>query len=214
MFVKEPRPGAVKTRLARTIGAVAAAEVYRALAEAEIRATAPPDTAAGRPAYARAFFFSPPEAEGAVSAWLHGLVGREPLTCRPQAGADLGARMAGAFADCFARGARRVAIVGTDVPDCSSWHVRAALTALDDHDVAIGPTHDGGYYLLALARPRPELFADIAWSTPEVLASTLARAASLGLRAAQLETLRDIDTWEDCRARGWTLPGAAGAGHD
>lgn len=200
VFVKEPRPGAVKTRLARAIGDQAAAEAYRALAEAEIRATAPPRDASGQPAYERLFFFAPAEAEAAVAGWLRAVVGDEALVCRPQAGADLGARMARAFAECFARGARRAAIVGTDVPMCSHAHVLAALRALDDHDVAVGPTHDGGYYLLALSREQPELFRDVAWSTPVVLPTTLARAAAAGLRVRQLERLRDVDTLEDWRA--------------
>jgi hypothetical protein len=208
VFVKEPRPGAVKTRLARSIGDHAAAAAYRALAEAEIRATAPPRATSGGPAYERLFFFAPAEAEAAVADWLRGVLADEPLVCRPQSGADLGARMAGAFDECFARGARRVAIVGTDVPACSSRHVLAALGALDDHDVALGPTHDGGYYLLALERPRPELFRDISWSTPAVLAATRARAAALGLRVELLETLRDVDTLEDWDAyRAGARPG-------
>lgn len=202
VFVKEPRPGAVKTRLAQTIGDHAAAEAYRALAEAEIRATAPPRDGSGEAAYERLFFFAPAEAERAVVGWLSAVVGDEPLVCRPQSGADLGARMARAFAECFARGARRVAIVGTDVPACSHRHVRAALGALDQHDAAVGPTHDGGYYLLALSREQPELFHDIAWSTPAVLAVTLARAAALGLRVARLTALHDVDTLADWHAHG------------
>lgn len=205
VFVKEPRPGAVKTRLARAIGAHAAADAYRALAEAEIRATAPPRAASGVPAYERVFYFAPAEAGQAVARWLRDVAGDEPLVCRPQADADLGTRMDRAFAECFERGARRVAIVGTDVPSCSWRHVLDALGALDAHDVAVGPAHDGGYYLLALDRPRPELFRGIAWSTPSVLAATLERAAALGLRVERLETLEDVDTleaWRRLRPRG------------
>jgi len=210
VFVKEARPGAVKTRLAGAIGDHAAAEAYRALAEAEIRATAPPSAAPGTPAYERLFYFAPAEAHAAVVAWLTPVAGDEPLVCFPQAGADLGVRMAQAFAECFARGARRVAIVGTDVPACSQRHVLAALGALDDHDVVLGPTHDGGYYLLALSREQPELFRDIAWSTPAVLQVTLERAAALGLRVEQIETLRDVDTLADWQEHGLRLAGGAG----
>lgn len=197
VFVKEPRPGRVKTRLAQSLGHERAAAAYRALAEAEIRGTAP---AAAE--YERRFFFAPAEARAAITGWLGPLVAPEPCVCHPQDGADLGARMALAFEECFARGARRVAIIGTDVPDCTRVHVNAAFAALDAHDVALGPTHDGGYYLLALSRPRPELFDGIAWSTPAVLPATLARASSLGLRVALLETLRDVDTLDDWRASG------------
>lgn len=199
VFVKEPRPGGVKTRLARSIGDEAAAAAYRVLAEAEIRATTPPRDEPLAPSYERVFYFAPAEGEAGVAEWLRGVLGDEPLVCRPQAGADLGARMARAFTECFERGARRVAIVGTDVPTCTRRHVFGALGALDDHDVAVGPTHDGGYYLLALDRARPELFADVAWSTPAVLPTTLARAQGSGLRVATLETLRDVDTLDDWR---------------
>jgi uncharacterized protein len=199
VFVKQPRPGTVKTRLAREVGDERAAAIYRALAEAEIRATAPERRAAGV-GYERVFYFAPAEARASIETWLSGLVGDEPLVCFPQSGADLGERMAQAFAACFARGASRVAIIGSDVPSCTRAHVAAALAALDDHDVAVGPTHDGGYYLLALSQPRPPLFRDVAWSTPLVLQTTRARAAALGLRVATLQTLRDVDTLDDWRA--------------
>jgi hypothetical protein len=108
-------------------------------------------------------------------------------------------RMAAAFGEGFRRGARRVAIVGTDVPGVSREHVLAALASLDGHDLAVGPAHDGGYYLLAMRRPEPRLFEGVAWSTPLVLRETLERAASLGLRVASLETLVDVDTLDDVR---------------
>jgi hypothetical protein len=107
--------------------------------------------------------------------------------------------MASAFEEGFRRGARRVAIVGTDVPWVSRAHVLRAFSALDRHDLCLGPARDGGYYLLALARAEARLFEGIGWSTPQVLAETLARADALGLRAARLETLTDVDTLDDVR---------------
>ena len=110
--------------------------------------------------------------------------------------------MAAAFDEVFRRGARRAAVIGTDVPWVSRAIVLEALRSLDRDDVVLGPSHDGGYYLLAVDRPRPELFAGITWSTPQVLPSTLARSQALGLSAHLLETLTDIDTLEDVR-RAW-----------
>ena len=189
VFVKEPRPGAVKTRLLPALDAESAAEVYRALAEEEIRRTAP------RPGeYARLFFYAPPSSPEAMSAWLPG------ETFLPQRGEDLGARMSAAFDEAFRRGARRAAVIGTDVPWLTRDRVAEAFAALDEHDAVLGPTPDGGYYLLALARPRPELFRGIAWSTPSVLAATAERAGALGLRVQMLGELPDIDTIEDLRA--------------
>lgn len=108
--------------------------------------------------------------------------------------------MSAAFHEAFRRGARRVAIVGTDAPFVSRETVLEAFRSLDDHDLVLGPAHDGGYYLLAVDRPRPALFQGIAWSTPSVLAATVARAGTLGLTMRLLDPLRDIDTLDDLRA--------------
>jgi rSAM/selenodomain-associated transferase 1 len=189
IFLKEPRPGTVKTRLAREVGEGPAARLYRALAEAEVAATTP-----RADVYSRLLFFTPPEARLSIAEWFP----REALV--PQSTGDLGQRMAEAFKDAFARGARRVCIIGTDVPWVDRALVEDALLSLDDHDVVLGPAHDGGYYLLALDRPRPELFSGIAWSTPSVLAATAERAGSLGLSIRLLPVLPDIDTAEDVRA--------------
>jgi uncharacterized protein len=189
VFVKAPRPGAVKTRLAAVLGDDGAARLYRVLAEEEIGRTAP---RAGE--YDRTFFFTPEDARPEIERWLPG----EALAA--QQGADLGERMSRAFAFAFAAGAPRVAIVGTDVPAAGREHVMEALRSLDDHDVVLGPTHDGGYYLIALDRPRPALFPSIPWSTPSVLPATAERAGVLGLSVRMLDPLRDIDTVADLKA--------------
>lgn len=189
VFVKAPRPGAVKTRLAAVLGDDGAARLYRVLVEEEIRRTAP---RAGE--YDRTFFFTPEDARPEIERWLPG----EALAA--QQGADLGARMAAAFDAAFQEGARRVAIIGTDVPEAGREHVMEALRSLDNHDVVLGPTHDGGYYLIALDRPRPALFQSIPWSTPSVLPATAERAGVLGLSVRMLDPLRDIDTVDDLKA--------------
>jgi hypothetical protein len=176
----------VKTRLAATIGPEAAADLYRALVEHVLEATTP------RPGdYERLVFFDPPGALEEMRAWLPG------LRLLPQGSGDLGERMADAFARAFARGASRVAIVGTDAPSVSREAVTEALAALGGADAVLGPAEDGGYYLLALRGPRPELFAGIAWSTATVAAETRARASASGLTVRELPALRDLDTLED-----------------
>jgi hypothetical protein len=189
VFVKAPRPGEVKTRLAATLGPDAAAGLYRAIAAEEIRRTAPRNGE-----YERIFFFAPSDARAELADWLPG----EALA--PQEDGDLGRRMSAAFASVFAAGARRVAIVGTDVPSCGREHVAEAFRSLDDHDLVLGPTHDGGYYLIALDRPRPALFPSIPWSTPSVLPATAERAGVLGLAVRMLDPLPDIDTIADVKA--------------
>ena len=189
VFVKAPRPGAVKTRLAATLGDDAAAGLYRVLAEEEIRRTAPRAAE-----YDRTIVFAPEDARAEIERWLPG-ERREA-----QQGRDLGERMSRAFASAFAAGARRVVIIGSDVPSCGREHVAEALRSLEESDVVLGPTHDGGYYLIALDRPRPALFTAIPWSTPSVLPATAERAGALGLSVRMLDPLRDIDTLEDVGA--------------
>lgn len=189
VFLKHPEAGKVKTRLTPALGAETAAELYRALCEEVLGATVP------RPGeYERLVFFAPSRATEAMRAWLPG------LRLLPQVGDDLGARMAAAFTRAFGRGAERVAIVGTDAPAISRSTVTEALDALDRADIALGPAEDGGYYLLALREPHPELLEGVPWSTPMVLEETVARAARGGLRVHQLARLRDIDTPADLRA--------------
>ena len=103
-------------------------------------------------------------------------------------------------AESFRAGARRVAIVGTDVPWIGRQDVLEALESLDDHDLVLGPATDGGYYLLAMKRPLPDLFREVPWGTGDVLATTLDRAASLGLNVRVLRALSDVDTIEDLAA--------------
>jgi rSAM/selenodomain-associated transferase 1 len=191
VFVKSPQAGAVKTRLAVDLGPEISASVYRCLAEAEIAGTRP---RAGE--YERLFFFSPAAARAEIAAWLPG------ETLFEQECGDLGARMSAAFERAFARGAEQVAIVGTDVPWLDRDSVLQAFDALSGADVVIGPCEDGGYYLLALSQPHPELFAGVAWSTPVVFETTRARARELGLLSAVLATLPDVDTLADIR-RTW-----------
>jgi glycosyltransferase A (GT-A) superfamily protein (DUF2064 family) len=80
--------------------------------------------------------------------------------------------------------------------------VSRALGALDEHDLVLGPAHDGGYYLIGLRAPVRQLFRGIAWSTHSVLGQTVARARQLGLGAVLLPRLRDVDTASDARAVG------------
>ena len=191
VFLKAPRAGSVKTRLARSIGDRAAAQLYRLLAAEEVRRTQP---ASGE--YEQVFFFSPAEALPEMEAWMPG------QRWIVQEGEDLGGRMAHAFALVFGEGARRAAIIGSDAPWVSADHVRSALRALDDHHLVLGPARDGGYYLLALARPQPALFEGVAWSTASVLTTTIEKAGALGLTVRLLEAMGDIDTLEDVR-REW-----------
>ena len=201
VFARVPALGRVKSRLAAGVGPPAALAVYRellAITNAAVVAAGVPatvwlaDTATAAPTAAEA-------REWAAHA-----------TCSQPAG-DLGARMTAAFAAAFAAGAGRVAIIGTDCPGLRAGHLTQAFAALETADVALGPATDGGYYLLGLRQPQPELFQHKAWSTASVLADTLADAHRLGLRVALLSELRDVDTAGDLAAWNAAHPALAGA---
>jgi rSAM/selenodomain-associated transferase 1 len=137
-------------------------------------------------------FFSPPEQERAFRKWLPcstGLV--------PQSGTDLGERLANAFEWSHAQGHSRTIIVGTDIPTLDSDVLSDAFEALEGAEVVLGPSTDGGYYLVGLKEPRPGLFEDVDWSTPKVLEQTIARIDETGAAYHLLPERTDIDTWQD-----------------
>lgn len=136
--------------------------------------------------------------------------GRFKVKLWEQIGEDLGARMARTFHDGLSSTYHSLLIVGTDIPGITPQIVTQALTTLKDHDMVLGPTVDGGYYLIGLRKDVPELFQDIPWSTDQVCPRTEQKAKSLGLSMKILPTLRDIDTIEDLQAitRDMNRPGA------
>jgi rSAM/selenodomain-associated transferase 1 len=201
IFAREPVLGRVKTRLAAGIGAEAALAVYRELLSLTAAAVA--------------------AAQVPTTVWLaEAPADADPTTPRPEwpglpwrvqpAADSLGARMAQAFSDAFAAGAGRVVIIGTDCPGLSAALLRQAFDELLSHELVVGPADDGGYYLLGMNRLEAELFANKNWSTATVLPDTLADAARLELRVAQLPTLHDVDSAQDLVT--WRGAQAAGGG--
>lgn len=186
VFLKYPEPGRVKSRLAESIGAEAAARLARRFAEDTISAVESLGLALD-------ICFTPAEREADIRTWLG--PGR---SCFAQRGADLGERMEAAFHDAFARGAEHVVLTGTDAPDRPAELLAEALERLDDHDAAICPATDGGYTLIALRRDTfaHEAFKNIAWSTPAVLAQTLDALRLAGRRVWMLPPWPDIDDEE------------------
>lgn len=185
VFAKAPRPGKVKTRLAADVGADEATRIYRSMGRQIVDAVR-----GGR--YSVRIHHDPPEAAHEVAAWL----GARSLSFHAQTAGDLGARMADAFEQCFGE-ADEVCIIGTDAPSVSRETIDEAFDGLATSDLVIGPAEDGGYYLLALRRPCPALFDGIAWSSPEVLDATLARANEAGFSVHQLARQTDVDTLAD-----------------
>jgi uncharacterized protein len=184
VFVKAPRVGQVKTRLASAIGEVAACAAYRQLAAALLgRIAAIPDVE---------LCYSPDDAAGEIEPWL-----RNSWRARPQGSGDLGQRLIGAFEHAFAPGSRRVVIIGSDCAEISADDIRMAWSALRTRDVVLGPARDGGYWLIGLRMLHRELFEDIPWSTENVLNRTVGKARAAGLKIELLRELSDVDTFED-----------------
>jgi len=125
---------------------------------------------------------------------------RQGVKLIDQVGDDLGGRMTQAFDVLFSRGYHRVVIVGTDVPTLPLDYFKQALAQLETHDLVLGPALDGGYYLIGLRKPAPDLFADIPWSTDRVLTLTQEKAHGLRLTTATIPPWRDVDTIEDLAA--------------
>jgi rSAM/selenodomain-associated transferase 1 len=118
----------------------------------------------------------------------------------PQSGGDIGLRMHHALTHLLFQGYRKVVLVGVDIPGLDSRIVLYAMDLLDSHDIVFGPAVDGGYYLVGLKKPAPQVFESIEWSTRKTLAQSKARARERGLTIALTETLSDVDTIDDVRA--------------
>jgi len=119
----------------------------------------------------------------------------------PQRGGDLGERIEHAFADLFALGYSAVAIIGSDLPTLPGEHVERGIDVLrrEVDPVVLGPSTDGGYYLVGLRSNHPEIFRGIPWSTAEVLAATVTAAEAHHLSVTLLPSWYDIDSIDDLR---------------
>ena len=191
VFVRAPVAGRVKTRLAVVLGPGRAAAIYRRMGRQVVAACVYPAR------HHTAVWFSPRRSRSQVESWLGGL-GVDRFLAQP--GGGLGVRLSTVFERHFREGADRVVVIGSDCPEVRHQIVARSLLALGDHDVVLGPAHDGGFYLLGLKAHCPALLRDIVWSTPAVLDQTLANAAGLRLDVRFLPVLRDVDTIVDARA--------------
>ena len=107
--------------------------------------------------------------------------------------------MKSAFDRTFAEGASKTIIIGADVPELDGGAVLHAFEMLSSHEIVIGPSPDGGYYLLGMNAPTKNVFTGIEWSTQSVYSTTLERVRELQLTVCALPGLADIDTEDDYR---------------
>ena len=188
IFARYPAPGKTKTRLIPALGAERAAAVSRHLTERTF------DTvrrfAAERDCRVTIYF------SGGSQQIMQAEFGADRRYAE-QVGACLGSRLTHATRQAFDAGALRVAVIGTDCIDLAAEELTAAFDKLLAHDLVLGPALDGGYYLIGLSRPQPQLFENIDWGTERVLEQTKAVAEKLRSSLAQLRSLADIDEPHD-----------------
>ena len=193
ILCKTPEKGFVKTRLAASVGDQKALEIYLDLLNITDGET--------RPFNSSRHLFLASALEDSIEK-MQSTLQQQDLFTDPktkfiiQQGEDLGQRMSTAFEKLF-KNHQSVVLIGCDLPDLTSALIAKAFDALQNNDLVIGPSCDGGYYLIGLNEHAPELFEEISWSTEKVLKQTLERAEQLSLKVHLLDQLRDIDTLED-----------------
>lgn len=186
-LTKWPEPGRVKTRLAKHLGQAKAAELYShfVLDLANTLGSLPCDTLC---------FHDPSVEAKRFEQWLG-----PQHTYQAQQGGDLGQRMANAFSWAFDHHYDHVIAIGTDSPDLPHALLQQALDALTSHDMAIGPSQDGGYYLIGFSKTgfQSAIFDQVTWSTCRVYQQTCDQIKRMGCRVHTLPVWYDIDTQED-----------------
>ena len=183
IFVRNPERGKVKTRLAREIGEEKTLQVYTGLLQHTH------DIMAGLDCDKFVYY------AGYVNdndLWENNIFQK-----RLQKGEQLGDRMMLAFFDLFQQGYSKLVIIGSDCPELSAPVIGEAFEKLGRSEVVIGPSSDGGYYLLGLTHLIPELFRNKTWSTDTVLKDTIEDTVRLKKQYSFLPELSDIDTAED-----------------
>jgi hypothetical protein len=184
VFTRYPVAGQAKTRLIPALGAEGAANLHRRMTEAAI--------AQAKPLKVDILI----DFTGATLDQMQSWLGAD-LHYRSQCPGDLGDRLIHACQTAFDQGYESVVMIGTDCPGLDAETLAIAFERLIASEMVIGPTTDGGYYLIGLRRPIEELFTGIAWSTEIVFQQTLSIAQALQLSIAKLPLLSDVDRPED-----------------
>ena len=180
VMLKVPGAIEVKSRLAKSIGVEQAIIAYRLMVE-KFLAQLPAGSV-------REIYYTPAHAEGEIKSWLGG-----QYTYYCQADGDLGNRLSSACDKSLGRGGEAVVLMGGDCPYINQSVIKEVAKDLNRKDIVIGPTFDGGYYLIACKQPIPDLFKSINWSTNSVFLETLERIKTLGLTVFILNPLEDVD---------------------
>src|SRR5215470_13693974 len=187
IMAKAPRAGEVKTRLCPPLSLADAAELYSRFLLDKI------DQVRSLKATSLAIAYAPAEARAFFEKVAPGFV------LVDQRGADLGERLANSLGELLDGGYRGVLAIDSDTPTLPLGFLQQAIDLVmrPEIDVVLGPTEDGGYYLIGLRTVHRELFEAMAWSTNQVLGETVRRSDAKGLRVAYLPVWYDIDTPDD-----------------
>lgn len=204
LMARFPQLGQVKTRLAARIGENRALVIYRQMLKLAVARLASLDS---RRVF-RTAFVAPAEGITQFSKFYPGLD-----AYLPQIGNDLGARMLQALSTLRTEGSTQFSLlIGADIPGITDVLIHEAIERIAECDCVLGPTADGGYYLIGFnGPPAPEFFSGIRWGSNEVLARTRKIANGLNFMIHELDELQDVDTLKDLetmRAAG-ILPEAA-----
>lgn len=182
VFAKLPEPGTVKTRLTTLLTPTEAAQLYEAFLHDSLDAYAQLDADVR-------LYLAPSDCPVPEEFTPDG------VSMHTQRGDGLGARMLNAFVETFVAGYERVFIIGTDHPTLPLVFVeRGFEELLTPLSIVLGPSDDGGYYLLGMNEVYPQLFEGMAYSHPDVFAQTLERAESTGAAVSVLPSWYDVDT--------------------
>ena len=188
LFTRYPVSGQVKTRLIPKLGAQSAARLQRRLTLCALRCA--------EAVQASQHIGLQLQFDGGTTAQVQHWLG-DRLDIQPQTQGDLGRRLACAFDQSFRDGAQATVIIGSDCPGLTPEIIREAFARLKEHQAVLGPATDGGYYLIGLRSPVPELFRGISWGSDRVFAESLEILRRLGIQPALLPPLNDIDRPED-----------------
>ncbi len=189
LMAKFPEMGKVKTRLAAEIGDPAALQIYATLLQIVMEKL----RELNRDRFQTSVFVAQ---EKLVERFRSQYPGAAHYAA--QSAGDLGARMEAAMRNLLTGDSiEGVLLIGADIPGITAEIVEEAASQLLAHDLVLGPTFDGGYYLIGSRTVHPELFRQMEWSTDSVLSETLKRAGDAGLTIFRLEELSDLDTLED-----------------
>jgi hypothetical protein len=189
LFVKYPEKGKVKCRLSADLSQDIVQDLYQCFVHDTLKTVKTIDT--------QLFIcFLPVDAQEKFQRWLG-----ENLQFLPQIGKDLGERMKNSFTDVFTKGFKKAVLMGSDSPDLPKEYIKQAFDTLKTKEVVLGPTVDGGYYLIGFRSTTftTSIFEDIPWGTQMVFQETLMKLKQTSHTVGLLPVWSDIDTMTDVK---------------